>query len=540
MATKKEGIQRGLALFRDLVREIPELEEELQTSFAEFTSLAPQAPGAALAAQRHFEWFLLERPSSHLGGIPAEILRDAWIARAGPEEKDFGEVFLTSIAGVFEISSTGPGAVLWVRDLFGLGEHPVEEPEAASELLPGDLLVGRLFPAGQGVFHLSAAVMCFRNPRLVEAVREDLQRMRAVRRGVLRVQQIELERLFFSARVAEEQHSTRVDQAALSASALDRLQRAGLSPSEARAAVDRALAARSGTDVTDLLNELAFETTADLAEARNALVELWTSKRSQELVSQVPANPAQEPSDDVQSALAAFDQGRAAGKDLEELFAALARDLGIGDLDDEEEDATSPDFPGVVAAMVEEFLWDVGREEGPAAVETLEPIWLFARYGSGIGVFENLGQNDLVDFCARWLLDESGLTEADDYRSAIQALERFCRWCEEHHSIALFSALQPNLEALLEAVPRLSRARPYLVPRAPEHESFEVLRSDPERFELRRLSGGEMLRPDAHPAAALLRPGELVRGSLQARSLQASAVYPAQLWTLLSSSSGAS
>ncbi len=537
MARKQEAIERGLALFRNLVEEIPELEEELRTSLEEFTSLAPETSGGALAARRHFEWFLFERPSSHLGGIPAEMLWDAWNARAGSEEKDVGEAFLTSIAGAFEISSSGPGSVLWVRDLFALGEHPIEETEGASELLAGDLLVGRLFPAGPGVFHLSPAVMCFRNPRLVEAVRKDLEQMRAIRRGVLRIQQIELERLFFSAGGADLEDLSRVDQAASSTPAMDRLLRAGLSPSEAHAAIARVLAASSGTDVTELLNELAFETTADLDEARSVLVEIWTSKHGPQLADQPLAQPAPDACDEVHAALAAFDQGRAAGKDLEELFAALARDLGVGDLDDEEEDATSPDFPGVVAAMVEEFLWDVGRQEGPAAVEALDSIWLFARYGSGIGVFENLGQSDLVDFSARWLLDESDLSEADDYRSALLALERFCRWCEEHHSIALYSALQPVLEGLLEAVPRLSQARPFLVPRAPEHAAFEVLRSDRERIELRPLDGGEVLRVGAHPVAALLRPGELMRGTIQGRSLQASAVYPAELRKLSSSTS---
>ena len=61
----------------------------------------------------------------------------------------------------------------------------------------GDLLIGRVFPIDQEDCLLSPAVSCIRDEALVAELELKIGQLRASRRGVLRIQQSELERLFF-------------------------------------------------------------------------------------------------------------------------------------------------------------------------------------------------------------------------------------------------------------------------------------------------------------------------------------------------------
>jgi hypothetical protein len=231
---------------------------------------------------------------------------------------------------------------------------------------------------------------------------------------------------------------------------------------------------RDGSVVTEVLNELAFAFDVDLEVARRLLIQVWSSRRAAAVPGVANAHPAEV--DDPREALAAFDRGRAAGEDLEVLFSTLARDLGVGNLDDEDEDGGGVDFPQVVGAMVEEFLWETETEEGAAAAAPLVPARLFARFAAGQGVFENLGARDVLDYAARWLLDESGLEDAGSLRSALLAFARFCAWSEERHGVALASALAPFREDLLESLPRLAGMRSALRSKREQDDLFEVVR----------------------------------------------------------------
>ena len=151
----------------------------------------PGAAGTPGAEVRHLEWFLLERPSEALGGIPAHVRQAEWRAALPAESAEVPASLRESLPGAFEVTALIGAEGVWVRDLFTQGEHPVAGTRAAGTLAAGDLLVGRLFPAGGGTFLLSPGVAVFRNTALLAAVRTDLQEMRRVRRGVLRVQQLE-------------------------------------------------------------------------------------------------------------------------------------------------------------------------------------------------------------------------------------------------------------------------------------------------------------------------------------------------------------
>jgi hypothetical protein len=413
---------------------------------------------------------------------------------------------------------------LWVRDLFTQGEHPVAEAQATARLAVGDLLVGRLFPAGGGAYLCSPAVAVFRNPELLAAVRRDLEGMRRARRGVLRIQQLELERLFHGAT----EEIARVAPGEARARAREALLELGL---EARvidsvlARLARAAEEHDGRAVTEILNELAFDTPVELTSARLVLAELWDVERG------APAgeNDPEPGTQDASAALAAFDARRAEGKDLELCFRELERDLGLDETDgDEEEDPGAPDFPGVVGAMVEEFLWETEREEGAARAQAFAPLRLFGTYAADVGVFEELGSPHLLDFSARWLLDEGKLATPEDALAVLRALGAFCRWSEERHHVALWSSFGETLGALEQAVPRHVRLR-QAAPRGAGRGAFEVLALASGRVTLRTRSGEERTLAVNAEQSACLAPGDLVRIAGSGADATVGAGYPSEV-----------
>src|SRR5439155_8854187 len=141
-----DRIELGFEHMQGLVVADAPLRAEFEHSRTEFFA----APEVAVGGQRrHLEWFLLERPSASLGGVPAQVWRDSWGAEFGAYP-ELTHSLLESIPGAFEVTSVVIGEGLWVRDLFTLGEHPVVEDQADTELAVGDLLVGRLFPLHGG------------------------------------------------------------------------------------------------------------------------------------------------------------------------------------------------------------------------------------------------------------------------------------------------------------------------------------------------------------------------------------------------------
>ena len=462
-----QTFEQGLALYTALVGEKPDLARELEASRVDFGPVPGDPSDRKLYERRHLEWFLFDRHCESLQGAPVEALYGLWQERAldeRPEVGELGRAYLESIAGVFEVTSSRAGAGVVVDDLLGLGTYEVEEREAAGELQPGDLVVGRLHPIDAARYRFSPAAGAFRNPGLVEALRGDLEGMRQGRRGVLRIQQNELEKLFFASTASPEVAAPSAPGGTYEDGqerAVAAMRAAGIAPEtcgEVLSAVGDSIAVGDPELIGDILDQLAFDTEVDLEELRRAFAEMADAYRRRSSTD-AGASPAA-PDRTVAEALQEFDRGRAAGGDLEELFGALERSLGV---DADEEDAALVDgdavnFPGVVGAVVEEFLWDVGRQGGEEAAVAMEPLRLFARYASKVDVFEELGAEQLLDFCARWILDESDL-DPDQARGLLQALESFCAWCEEQHAHPLKTAFSEKLGALRESVPRLIALR---------------------------------------------------------------------------------
>jgi len=544
-----QDLEESLELFAQLVGEDGRLEREFATSQRGFAT--PDLPAAErlLAERRHLEWFLCERPSESLEGVPAEALREPWEERAEASQVGFAEALLGSVASAFEVTAIAPGGSLLVRDLFGFAELEITEPEAAGELAVGDLLVGRLFPVSSELFRLSPATGVFRNQALVAALRGDVERMRGGRSRVLRMQQCELEALFFgrapSGRVGDARDGSPPgveDEASLRSAASRELIDAGLDAARAADSVARVLgqasgahpAAAAGRDpVGELLNELAFDTEVDLELARRTLIRLRSELGARPAPAGAPSRARPEGTESAASALRHFDEGRARGEELEVLFRRLETELGV-EADEPTDDGTSPDFPGVIGAMVEEYLWDREREGGEVSGSPRELLRELSRYGKGIGVFENLASRDLLDFAGRWLLEESRLETAVEARALLDTLADFCRWAEERHAHALWSGFGTLWKELYEDVPRLFPLRPTLLASEPDADAYEVEAIRPDGVTL--LLGDDGSRVEVSLAEEVhrrLRPGDLLRLATRPEGTLPCRVYPGVLRELL-------
>jgi hypothetical protein len=497
-----------------------------------------------LAHRRHLEWFLLERFSPARGGVPLEVLVHE--ARGAALEADEGEgtreqalaAMLASLTSVFLVTGVVPSEGVWVRDLAGGGEYALEEPEASHALEQGDLLVGRLFSVGDTLHRMSSAAGVFREERLREAVTRDLERARASRRGSLRLSQAELERMFWG----DPDESAAGDA---KARAREALLADGVPPELADAVLGELLSApfdpsRVLPGAQDALgralDRLAFETSADLARAREALLDAWTEQgrvqQAQAAAATAPrARPATEEVD-VAAAMSAFDQGRREGRDLELLFRELERDLGLDELGDEEdEDAVRPvpDFPGAVGAVVEEYLWDLERRGEVELAREHACLRKLGEFGTSIGVFENLGARDLLVFGAVWLPELGQLSGADDARAVLAALESFCAWCDEAQDLPLSREFAQGAAELADSLPRLSEAN--------RLRQSDAELTDGQVFEVREVAPGRLTLGDAQGDARAasadprvtehLRPGDRLRAEVDARgALRLYCCYP--------------
>jgi hypothetical protein len=198
--------------------------------------------------------------------------------------------------------------------------------------------------------------------------------------------------------------------------------------------------------------------------------------------------------------MAAFDRGRAAGRDLEDLFRELERDLGLEDDEGDGQEDLAPDFPGVVAAMVEEYLWELERTRGAEAARSQAGLRAFGAFGASVGVFENLTRRDLLVFASIWLPEYGELRDEREALALIDALESFCAWCTENHELDLKREFDAELGELRSALPRLIGARRWFSASAgPEAGSPWLVRAvDGTSLTLADASGAE-IRARAEP-----------------------------------------
>jgi hypothetical protein len=554
-------IDRGLSLLCALARAKPAVELECQASQGEFFpsgSLPEGEPARSQAELRHWEWFLFERNSVALGDLPMFALESELLERIDGSGEATVNALRYSRAGVFRVTNVEAGDGLWIEDLASHGSLPIAEQEASHDLRVGDLLAGRLYPLGDEQFRLSPAMAVFRDERLAEALKADLERVRGSRRGTLRIAQRELERMFFMpggsgeaaavalgglaaaaelkppsatrASLLEDARRLRADLENLLSTGADSgaeglgAERAAqlLAELEGESAQgQRSSAARA---MGELLDRVAFESDLNLDLVRRLCLEYWNALAS--LIALPPeANPqtpaprvgAQRPKDTQTSgsgpavgelrpppsqptsgglnafkrlarsssspadatpatdrasrpardgadrssaarALSAFDAGRARGDDLDSLFGQLERDLGL-DSEGEEDSATIPDFPGIVAALVQEYLWELRAEGAGAEAEIDAPLLEeFARSSSDLGLCEELDGRRLARFATALAFNAT----ADSSANPLPTIERFARWIETQHGHPLWSDYSASAAALIKHLPRLASAERWL------------------------------------------------------------------------------
>jgi len=513
-------------------------DEELARSFREsWVEFSPGtawpgahgSPGseAELACRRHLEWFLLEKTRL----TPLEPRIDALLERCLRAAGDSAEEVLDSLrdshASLFEVARVEPGRKLWLWDLAGLYECAADEPGASLVLSAGDVIAGRIFPFADSQCRLSRAAVMWRDPQLLSAIRRDMEQARARRpsgqHGGLRLGQAAIEALFHAApaksRLSPGRTSANAVAAArelLAASDVEALlidsvlERLAEEPP-----VERAMLPGSGDVLGEILEELAFESDVDLEAARRALLLAWAELHAEPEPPRAPLE-APAPSDcrDVASAVAEFDRQRTLGQPLETVFRNLEKDLGLAELEGEDEDTPAPDFPGVVAAMIEEFLWDVAREDGPAAARRFEGLRSLGRFAQGVGVFENLTGRELGAYACRWLPESRELADAQAARDLLDGIARFCDWAQANHEVLLASQFAPLLRSLASSLPRVVEAN-RLCPRRPEPDEdgwFEYVAPAGAAAILRDRSGAPVTLALDPGIEACLRPGDVLRG----------------------------
>lgn len=479
MSTPKDDFLRALEheldeLALDLLAG-EELAAEFRIDRAAFLG-AEDGDEDAAARRRHLEWFLLERECAAIGSVPLEVAVE--LRTTHDDDRALRYAALRgSRAGIFVVSRVDPAEGVLLDELLGRGQYVADEPALAAGLDAGDLVVGRIFPrdlATDGertTWCLSSGAANLRNPQLLEALTKDVEELRARSRGPLRMTQAELEVMFFRESLEADQADTTPEPPAVPEAEATpeppvplavQLERArgllvggGLEPERWTEIVDLLRArpmpeadlALGGDDPLGwVLDELAFETDLDLDDARRRLADLWRSLHAEVEPAGSATGPDEAgPADAVdpartRAALERFDAGRAEGLDVEDLFAALEAELGL-DAEPEDDDHRVPDFPGVLGALVQEFLWDgarIAEADLDAFVAEHRELELFVQYGAFLGVADELDLDHLRVFLGRWLWEQPAvLAESRDLARLGASLGAFLTWLAEHHGHAV-------------------------------------------------------------------------------------------------------
>lgn len=421
------------------------------------------APDAA-ALRRHLEWFLCE--SAGPGGPTLDLVRERVGAAAGLDDEGCYRALRDSHTGVFEVTSIKPGEGFWLRDLGSLGEYPVRETEASRLVQAGDVVAGRLFPLGNGDHALSRSAIVRRAPNLAKALRADLEEARKLRRGVVRIGGSEIESMFAAA--SDKASGDPV------AAARKLLHQAGLAPVDAERWLEELAQAPfdpqrlvHGADdaLAPLLDALAFDTGADLDEARRVLIAAWHALAAEgpgrgKSLQPAAGAAAMEPrrTADVETALSRFEQGTREGRPLAQMLDELERELDLAGEPDEDELAPAPDFPGVVGAMVVEFLWETAQEHGPGQAAELRILETLGESARDVGVFENLAPRDLARFAGVHAIERGIARTAGEAQQLVAALRKFCRWAREVHEVDMGAEGEALLKRLESELPRVAEA----------------------------------------------------------------------------------
>jgi len=537
-------LELGFTQLLALARLNPVLEKELAASVGEFfaqqeTPRELQVDGL-LNARRHQEWFLFERHSAHLEGVPCERLLGEWreLVADKLEDCDRGErALLDSNAGIFTVLKFAEDGAACLEDLGCLQEHSLRPNPDAPPLQAGDLIIGRLHPDGDGAVLASPAAGVFRNPELHGAITADLaQRRSSGGPTLLRFDQMALEKAFFQLTEDSPQPDATPPDFDPLDDAEDFLNDAGLAGSVIQDTLARlrstplqpnALAVGVKDELAEILDDLAFDTDVDLTKARAVLAAAWHALRKEaEALLASPKN--------VNLALADFDRGKSAGRDVQGLLDDLERDLGLEDDSGETMDPPAIAHPdGVARPIVMEFRWEVqASKDIQLSQEQLDSLDLLIEFGSGFDQPEELGSQAIRQFLFFWCPEQR--VQPKLIAALVPALAAFCNWATQEQSLEV-AEWQGNGEDWMGDLQRILELNQSL-PKSPESDGdlFEVLEAeDPKGLPgiLVSVLGGVPFRTQLDSEALrAIQQGDLLRAKLLDEDrLEVRTIYPGSI-----------
>ncbi len=516
------------------------LAAELQRARREFFGVEANVAVRPAAELRFVEWALLERESLALAAIPVEVLRQ-------PADDDS---IADSMLGVFRIESvTGENV-----EAFDLQEEDTVDVLAADgALAAGDLLVGRLYPAGRGSWQPSPAIAIYRPGKaLAEAFARDVKRLELDRR----LTQIELERLLLQQQTPDRELTGSQGLslptpvvAPSSHRAIERIEaelesvlaQGGAPGLTTHISDSLAQSARAGAVTGPFLEQLAFETKVDLDRTRRLLLELWNAHHASEVSEELPAESEpktvapvadDEPASETlgQRLARVLDEGLSQKRDVEELFRQLEEMAGIEPDENDEDDALvdagraildaaegSSVEAGDLAPLVTEHLWET-QQSGSHAEATLQ-MWVGLQQNAAIPHtnVDDVTSADVMRLLLHVYLKAEPMARAAAVRSAFASIEAFSRWCEETQELSLADALLGCKGSLLDHLERLQNVGASLTsPMAAGALPPSLLRVEDtgdQGFGVRCDEGSVwILAPKA--AASLVRVGDLLLAAL--------------------------
>lgn len=417
-----------LALYHQLVAwadSHPILSQEREVSANDF--LAQDCGGEARL--RFLEWFLLERSSSRLGGVPVAL----WLTEIELDTPE-SQALLDNWLGVFRALGKEGDLSCWEdlwsrRTLFSqaLGDQPEHR-----------LAIGRWVQNQDGSYTPMPGVFLCDAPGLEDALTQDLGKSRAMN-SVAQLSQLELEKMFFgySADVPpsdpEKHLATVLGQGSdwTVNTALDCLR-------------------KEGEDA--LLDRLAFETGVDLQAFQKALSQVLQNEKS---TSEPPPKKKKTKleTEKVKAALDRFSSCKNSGKGLAKAFAELEEDLGIVTetrLATDNELSFGPSQACGLQAWIEAYQWEVeatGKTVPQDELGFLEAFsnWMEQRGNQLIDASEIQVHHVLGYLFQRTKNEQAGFSEA------FQAMENFLKWC--------LTEQNAPIESLVEESPRESQLR---------------------------------------------------------------------------------
>lgn len=492
----------------------PRLRSERARAWREFTGSAARplpefGPQAEAETIRFYEWYLLERPSEVLGttvldALAPELLHELHESLAG--------VFLVEVAG---------GGEARLRDLQDRAKYDLALHGHRLEV--GDLLVGRLYPERDGRYAVSAGAGVSRDAReLAAAFERDYHNLTPQRR----LAQAEIERIWFQ-QGPDVAGATRPIEH-LEAELATLLTAAGRDPDEAESLLVALRAeARPGRVVGPFLEQLAFDSEVDLTHARDLLLEIWQHYQTRLAAAAEEPPPAARPpaaGKPLGAALAErLEEGLRNHEDLEALFDEIDRTLGDDDepdLDDadaeDDEDGDGIEAleaaEGDLASLIQEFLWETGRDQGPDAAILAGFHDQQRTSPTPVLDLEQIGGSDLVRFLVQIYLARPAGARVQAVQAAWDTLRRFYEWAEETQGYALRPAVAEAQQAWIDQLDRVHRAGVALAGERPPGRSpgdlLRVTAVAPDHFEV---AGGPRQEQWEVPLRAPgLRAGDLL------------------------------